>query len=487
MGLLAKISQITKMNLNFVRNIFDHQTKSINSAVFILAITSFASALLGLFRDRLLASNFGAGNELDIYYAAFRIPDFISMVFIIGAISAAIIPVFSQYLVNSREKAFQFLSNLLNLFLISLIGICLIFIIFTPQIITIIVPGFLSEKKEITVLLTRIMFLSPILLGISNVISAILQVFKRFFVASLAPIMYNLGIIFGILFFVPWWGLTGLAWGVVFGGFLHLIIQLPSLWKVGFKLEKIFNFKETGLWKVIKLTLPRSIGLATTQINLIIITAIASTLTAGSIAVFSLAETLSRPLYTFVAVSFSTAVFPALSLSFSKKAKEEFNQIFSSAFNKIFWLVLPVGILLFIFKDFIVKIILQNGKFGYADAGLTAACFGIFSLGIFAEGLTLHIAKSFYSFHDTKTPALISIGNAIFTLILCLVFVKLLSSPNLLQHIFINFLGIKNPQGAQVIALPLAISLSAIFHFLTLWLLFRRKRKLVFNTSLAGK
>ena len=206
-------------------HIFNSKTKTITSAAGILAAASLISGFLGLFRDRLLAGSFGAGDELDIYYAAFRIPDFISMVLIMGAISAAIIPIFSEYLVRSHEQAWRFFSNLVNLFFISLIVVSAILIIFVPQILSVIVPGFIGDKKESAVLLTRIMFLSPILLGISNIISGILRVFKRFLVTSLAPIMYNLGIIFGIMFFVPLMGLKGLAWGVVFELFFIFLFR----------------------------------------------------------------------------------------------------------------------------------------------------------------------------------------------------------------------------------------------------------------------
>jgi len=457
------------------KNILNHQTKNINSAAFILAGASFISILLGLFRDRLLARNFGLGDELDIYYAAFRIPDFISMVLMLGAIGAAIIPIFSEYLVKNREEAFKYLSNLLNLFLIFLILICGILFIFAPNLVSWIVPGFLAEKKELTILLTRIMFLSPIFLGISNMISGILRVFKRFLITSLAPIMYNFGIISGILFFVPRIGLPGLAWGVVLGGFLHLLIQLPILIKVGFKPKKILNISEPGFLKTLKLTIPRSIGLAATQINLIVVTAIASTLAVGSIGAFNLAESLSRPLLTLVGISFSTAAFPALSLAFSKKNKEKFTKIFFSTFYKILFFILPLSFLLFLFCDFFVKIILRVGKFGLVDVSLTAACLGMFCLGIFAQGLVLLIAKAFYALQDTKTPAAVSVIGMLINIIFCFSFIKLLSFPNPFQQFLVNILNLPTLKNIEIIGLPLALSLSAVFQFFILFPLFWRK------------
>jgi putative peptidoglycan lipid II flippase len=463
------------MKVNFLKNIFNIQTKNITSAAFILAGAYFISLLLGLFRDRLLASRFGLGFELDIYYAAFRIPDFISMVLIMGAIGAAIIPIFSECLVKNREEAFKYLSNLLNLFLIFLILICGILFIFAPHLVSWIAPGFSQESKELTIFLTRIMFLSPIFLGISNIISGILRIFKRFLITSLAPIMYNLGIIFGILFFVPRIGLPGLAWGVVLGGFLHLLIQLPILIKVGFKPKKILNISEPGFLKTLKLTIPRAVGLAATQVNLIVVTVIASTLAAGSIGAFNLAESFSRPLLTLVGVSFSTAAFPALSLAFSKENKEKFTKIFLSTFYKILFFILPLSFLLFLFRDLLVKTILRVGKFGLVDAQLTAACLGLFCLGIFAQGLVLLIAKAFYAIKDTKTPAAVSVIGMIVNVIFCFSFIELLSFPGSFQQFLVNFLGLSTLNNIKIIGLPLALSLSAIFQFFILFPLFWRK------------
>ena len=456
-------------------HIFNSKTKTITSAAGILAAASLISGFLGLFRDRLLAGSFGAGDELDIYYAAFRIPDFISMVLIMGAISAAIIPIFSEYLVRSNEQAWRFFSNLVNLFFISLIVIAGILIIFVPQILSVIVPGFIGDKKESAVLLTRIMFLSPILLGISNIISGILRVFKRFLVTSLAPIMYNLGIIFGIMFFVPLMGLKGLAWGVVFGAFLHLFVQIPILLKVGFKPKKILNFSEPGFLRAVKLTIPRAIGLAAGQINLIVITAIGSTLAAGSIAVFSLANNLQNLPITLIAVSFSTAAFPFLTLYFSKKEKEKLIQKFSSVFRQILFLIVPVSILTFILRAQIVRVILGTGKFGWADTQLTAACLGIFSFAIFAYGLALLVSKTFYAFQNTKIPASVTLFTVGLNIVLCYFFVWVLGFENAFQNFLISFLDLQGIKENSVIGLPLALAVSGIFQ-VSLLLMFLHKK-----------
>jgi putative peptidoglycan lipid II flippase len=472
------------MNLNKLKNIFDHQAKSINKAAIILAATSFLSALLGLLRDRLLAGRFGAGDELDIYYTAFRIPDFLTMVLVMGAISAAITPIFSQHLVRSNKEAWKFLANLLNLFLFILIIVSLILIIFVPQLIGLIAPGFSGEKKELTILLTRIMFLSPFLLGIGNILSSVLCVFRRFLIASFTPIVYNLGIIFGILFFVPIMGLKGLAWGVVLGGILYVLIQLPILFKIGFSPQRILNFKDESFRKVVRLSIPRSVGLAASQINLVVMTAIASKLASGNIAIFNLADNLSRPLLTFVGISFSTAAFPSLALAFSKKSKDKFFQIFSETFSKIIYFILPLSLLLFILRDLVVKIILKVGKFGLIDTHLTAACLGMFALGLFAQSLVLLIAKVFYAVQNTKIPAIASIITMIFNIPLALFFVRFFSFQNSIQAIFIKIFNLQNLENISIIGLPLAFSISATIQFLILLAIFYQKKKQFFSSSI---
>ncbi|MEA3453157.1 MAG: murein biosynthesis integral membrane protein MurJ [Patescibacteria group bacterium] len=473
-----------------IKKILNTETNKIPVAAFVLGIASLGSALLGFFRDRLLAGNFGAGDDLDIYYTAFRIPDFINMVLIMGAVSAAIIPIFTLYLHKDKEEAKQFLTSLLNLFMIVFIVVSLFLFVFAPQLISLIAPGFGIEKKETTVLLTRIMFLSPILLGMSNIISGILQVFSRFLVTAIAPITYNLGIIFGILVFVPKMGLTGLAWGVALGAGLHLIIQLPIFFLLGFRLFNKFTIFHPGVKKVFKLMLPRSLGIAASQINLMVMTAIGSTLAIGSIAVFSLANNLSRSLLILLAVPFSTAAFPALSSTFSQGKRQEFLKKFSLSFRLLIFLIIPTSALLFILRAQIVRIIYGTGRFSWADTRLTSACLALFALSLFAYGLGLLLSKAFYAAQDTKTPTLIGLISIGLNIGLCFLFVHFLNSVNFFSRLIIDILKLEGLDSVSIVGLPLAYSISGIFQFVLLfWFLHKKlgatKQKEILHT--AGK
>lgn len=459
------------MNQNFLNS----QTKSISSASLILAISYLFSAFLGLIRDRLLAGTFGAGNELDIYYTAFTVPDFVALILIFGAISAAVIPIFSSYLIKDKEEAWRYISRLFNVFLGFLIVVCLILILLTPAIISAIAPGFSGDKKEMAVLLMRIMFLSPIILGASNMISGILQVFNRFLVTALAPIMYNLGIIIGIVFFVPKFGLQGLAWGVVLGGILHLLIQLPAFFFSGFRYKASFNYKDPGVTKTIKLMAPRSLGLGAGQLNTIATTAIASTLLSGSIAVFNLANNLASIFVNAVAVSVSTAAFPSMSMAFLRDEGEEFLRKFSGIFRQIIFLVVPLSLLILILRAQIVRVVLGAGRFDWADTKLTTACLGILALNLIAQALILFLSKTFYASHNTKIPAIISGLTVAFNIILSLLLVwlvKFSAGFNLFLQSFLRLGGVAN---IGVIALAIAYTITAVLECALLLYMFYKK------------
>ncbi len=455
----------------------EHRAEKVSAAALIISISSFLSFALGLVRDRLLTGYFGAGNELDVYYAAFRIPDFVALVLMMGAISVAIIPIFTQKLLEDKQKSFNYLANLINVFLTVLVGICAVLFIFAPSLISLIAPGFSADKREVTVMLTRIMFLSPILLGVSNIISAVLMVFKRFLITSLAPVFYNLGSIIGIVFLVPFMGVQGLAWGIVLGAFMHLAIQIPSLYGVGFRFKKTFKLFDKDLLQTIKLTIPRAIGLTASQINLIIITAIGSTLVAGSVTVFSLANDLTSPILGLVAIPFATAVFPALALAISKNNKTDFLQKFYSAFRQIIFFLVPASALCFLLRAHLVRIVFGAGKFDWSATKLTAACFGIFMFALLAQGLIYLASRAFFAIKNTVIPTVVSIISIAVLPALAKLFIFLLSYPNGFSLFFQQFLKIEGMKNLVVIALPLAISVDAIIQIALLLILLKLKIK----------
>ncbi len=392
---------------------------SIASAAMILALATLASKILGFFKITILAKQFHLGNELDVYYAAFRIPDFIFNLIVMGALSAGFIPVFARLISEKKEgEAFRTTNIILNLLFVMVLFLCVASIIFAPQLIGLVAPGFHDEKKAMTIELTRIMFLSPIFLLLSSILGGILQSYGRFFIYSLSPIMYNIGIIIGAVYFSQWWGLPGLAWGVVLGSFLHFAIQLPIVFKLGFSYQWVIDIKDAGTRQIIKMMIPRTLTLTTTQLNLLVITAIASTLEAGSLAVFNLANDLqSFPLGLF-AISFAVASFPTLSSLGAIEHRTEFARNLSKTTRQILFFVIPISILLIVLRAQIVRVILGHGQFGWDATIMTLNTLGIFSISLFAQSVIPLFSRAFWALHDAKTPFFTSLAGMIINLIL---------------------------------------------------------------------
>ncbi len=406
--------------------ILHRQFKTIFGAGVVLASFNLLSKIMGLLRDRILAGSFGAGDMLDIYYTAFRIPDFIFNLIVIGAVSAAFIPVFIEKYEKDKNSAWNLVSNFLNFSLVIIAVLSFILLIFTPQLMEYIAPGFDSEKKEAAIALTRLMFLSPIIFAISTIMGSALQSLQKFMSYAIAPILYNVGIIIGALFFAPNMenAYMGLGWGVILGAFLHLLIQLPTLIKSGFNWKGILDFKDSALRKIITLMIPRTIGLAALQINFIVINAIASTLAVGSITIFNFANHLQHLPIGFFGASLATAIFPAFSRRALSDRKRFIENVYSSI-KSIVLMVLPVSILMYFLRFWIVDIVLGVGNFDVGDVALTAEVLGIFSFSILAYSLILILSKAYFAVQDTRTPVVFSVISIIVNIILSFQFAYL--------------------------------------------------------------
>ncbi len=416
------------------------------------------SRFLGIFRDRILAGEFGAGDTLDIYYAAFRIPDLVFNLLVLGALSAGFIPIFTKLLKNpigkisdifsgeKNKEAWELTNNILNILAVSLLVLAGLGVIFAPYLMKLIAPGFSGEKYDATVVLTRIMFLSPIFLGISGIIGGVLQSFKRFFVYSLAPIVYNIGIIIGALYFVPVWGIYGLAWGVVLGAFAHMLVQLPMIFKLGFRYRRMFNYKDGDVRKIGRMMIPRTMSLAIVQINLLVITVIASTLASGSLTVFNFANNLQYfPIGVF-GISFALAAFPTLSaVAFDKKKLIE---NFSQTLRQILFFIVPSTVLLLTLRAQIVRVIYGTGNFSWEDTILTIDTLGFFAVSLFAQATIPLLIRVFYARHNSKTPFYIGIIAVIVNV----------------------FLSLWLARGLGVAGLALAFSIANIINFIILWI-----------------
>lgn len=416
----------------------------------LIAFFTIISKLLGLVRDRLLASTFGAGALLDTYYAAFKLPDLIFNTLVLGALAAAFIPVFTKLWLIDKERALRVANTVLNYLLLILLVLLAVVWLLADRLVPLFTPGFSLEQWQQTVVLTRIMLLSIVFFGISNVFGGILNSLRRFLTFSLAPVFYNLGIILGITAFWQWWGIEGLAWGVVFGSLLHFLIQLPETLKAGWFYQ--WAWRVSGeVKKIFRLMVPRMLGMATQQVNLLVITIIASSLSSGSLAIFNLANNLQSLPSSIFGVSLAIAVFPVFSEALALKDHTGFVSAFSLHFRRILFLIIPVSVLLLLLRAQIVRVVLGSGQFDWSDTYFTAQSLGWFVISLFAQSLIPMVARTFYALEDTKTPVMISI---------------LAISLNIVGSIFLGpVMGVEG--------LALAFSVAAILQLLILMVVLR--------------
>jgi len=393
---------------------FHAETNGLTAAAIIIGTAALAADIVGVLRDRTLASTFGAGNSLDVYYAAFRIPDFLYTLVIVGSLSAGFIPVFAEYLeTRSTEQAWKLAENVLSVVGACMAVFCAVLALAAPIPVPLTVPGFDATKTAQTVQLAQIMFLSPFFLGLSAVMGGILQATRRFIAFSIAPVAYNLGIIFGALVLAPELGIVGVAWGVVLGAFLHFLIQAAVVLRLGLRRIPRPSFKQEGVTRILKLMAPRTAGLAVSQLNLVVLLIFASTLSEGSVAVFNLANNLQGFPVSIIGISYAVAAFPILSKAAGRKDIAAFKRALGAAARKICFFILPMTALFFLLRAQIVRLALGAGVFGWSDTIRTASVLGMFLTSLVAQSLVPLLARAFYALQNTKTPLWIGLASEI--------------------------------------------------------------------------
>lgn len=382
---------------------------SLTSGAVTIAVFSVASRLMGVVRDRLLAHTFGAGTELDAYYAAFRIPDFIFNTIVLGAVASAFIPVFMNLKRERVESALKLAHTLMTGVVAMLIFWAVIGFVLAPQIMSVVAPGFDADRLELAIRLTRIMLVATIFFGASNVVGSLLQAERKFTAFAVAPLAYNIGIILGIVLLVPRFGVMGLAWGVVAGSIFHFLIQLPAAKHSGFGLRLSFDFKNPALRRVASLLAPRTLGLAASQLNQIVTASFISHLSVGTLAAFALASNLqSFPISVF-GVSLAVAAFPVFSQAFGNNENGSFSAHFHDSMRRILFFVLPLAVLFLVLRAQIVRVVLGSGSFDWSDTIRTAQALGFLALAMVSDSLVPLVARAFYALQDTRTPVIISL------------------------------------------------------------------------------
>lgn len=434
------------------------EVRGMHQAAYLLAAFALLSQLLALVRDRLFAAEFGASHTLDVYYAAFRIPDLLFATVASLLSLYALLPVLSRLSENDEGKMISFLRQTLLYFFVGLGAISLVVFVLAPWLLQLVAPGIVTPDL---IALTRILLLQPIFLGASNILANLTQIRHRFFLYSISPLLYNLGIIGGIMFLYPLYGVEGLGWGVVFGAVLHMLVQLPF-----FAVEKPqSHMAASEFWRELKsvlaLSVPRTLSLGAGQISLLLLTALASFMAPGSIAVFMFGWNLQAVPLTIIGVSYSVAAFPTLSKLHAGGEAEEFARHVGVALRHIVFWTVPATALIIVLRAQLVRTILGAGAFDWAATRLVAAALALFILSLLAQSVSMLIARAYYAAGNTIKPFYFGLITVATTVATALLFIAVFHGNYLWRNMLEEMLRVSDLSGTTVLMLALSLTLGS--------------------------
>jgi putative peptidoglycan lipid II flippase len=378
-------------------------------ATIMISIASFFSYLIGLFRDRIIAINFGTTTATDTYNASFLIPDFLFNLFIAGALSAAFLPVFSKYLIKDKKEAFRIANTVITGGTLLIAVLATIAFIFMGKIVPVIFANTEIEMQKSIILMTRIMLPTAVLFAISNSLGNILMSYKHFATYAAAPILYNLGIIIGVYFFNDELGIYAAATGVLIGAILHALVRIYETFNTDFKYRPLLDFSHPGLRKIIKLMIPKTISLISWQVNFYIFAIVGINMMNGGFAAFNFARNIQSFAVSLFGIAFATAIYPYLSTAFGEGNKALFTKQIQKTIQRILFFTIPSMLGMMLLSEEIIDLILGGGIFNESSVEITAKILFFFALAIPLESLSQIFARSFYATHNTKTPMLINI------------------------------------------------------------------------------
>ena len=410
--------------------LFSKKQQTIGSAAFILISMVFTSRVLGLVRDRLLNARF-TPDELGVYFAAFRLPNLIFELLVMGALTSAFIPVFTKYVTQQNEKeGFDVAATLINMSIAVMIVLAIPLLLFANQLSHFLAPGFSPEQIARMATYTRFMILFQVLpLLVGNFFTGILQSYNMFLIPALAPVVYNLGIIIGVVVLTPMVGLMAPVYGVGIGAGLFMLIQIPLVIVVGYRHKFSFNWRNQGVREVLKLIGPRTLGLAVSQIDSTVDLMLASLLGARMVTVFNFAQQLQQLPVGLFGVSVAQAALPTLSAASAKSDHGDFKKSVISAIHQILFFVFPASALFIVLRIPVVRLVFGAARFDWQATVLTGMTLSMFSISIFAQSIVNVLARGFYALYDTKTPVKISVVSIGTNTLLSLFFIKVMGLP----------------------------------------------------------
>jgi putative peptidoglycan lipid II flippase len=391
----------------------EKQQTTILSAAAIITVANIASSLSGLIRQRLLIGSFFHTEEsrqaFEALLVAFQVPDMMFQLIVLGALSAAFIPVFSYLKKENEQQAFKMSAIVLNILLLIFIAFGVVIFIFAEPI-TAFRTGhqFSADQVLIAANLTRIMLVAQLFFAVSNMMSAILQSYQRFILPSIAPILYNVGIVLGVYLFAPYLGIYSAGVGVCIGALLHMAIQVPLTMKLGFKPSLSLNTRFPGVRDLFKLMPPRVLTIGITEIQNLGLGFFATSLPALSFVVIRLAITLITIPIRLFGVPISQASLPFLASEADEKGLGRFKELLLQSMHQISFFAMPASVLILILRVPIVRLVFGTHNFPWTTTITTGRAVAIISVSIAAQAMVQLLIRAFHSLKDTRTPLIIT-------------------------------------------------------------------------------
>ena len=384
--------------------------KLLTAGSLLLAVSSLISRILGVYRDHLFAKYFGVSESLDAYYAAFTIPDLLYALLIMSSISAIFLPMFQKYKVKENwDEAWKFTSSVLNTLVLFFAALAGVLTLGADVLVSFYVPNFSAEQQELTASMIRIMMLSPLFFLFSSIMISVENAFQKFFAQALAPILYNVGIIVGVVYLSQSFGIEGVAYGVVLGAILQMLIQIPFFLQTGFKWSCNF-LKGKQLREMAVHFWPRLLSVSITHVSLAANVVIAAMLTTGAVTLYNLSFNIQSFTYGMIAVSLSIPAFALLTQKAAEKDTKGFQMVLKNTFEKTLFWMLPANIGLYIVAEPLIKLLLEYGAFTAADTLVLTHLVQIYAIGLMFTGVIILLVKAYLAMQKTWFVTFVGLG-----------------------------------------------------------------------------
>lgn len=409
---------------------FWNKQASVRSAATVLIIMVFTSRILGLLRDRMLAARFSP-DELGVYLAAFRLPNLLFELLVMGALTSAFIPVYTKYITQGKQQEGWRISNtVITICCIIFACIALPILIWTKEVSHFIAPGFSDAQVGQMIGFTRFMVIAqvfPLLIG--NFFTGILQSHTLFFIPAIAPVVYNIGIIIAVAGLSTSIGLWAPVVGVGIGAVLFMVIQIPSLIRLGYRSRIAVDIHNQGVREIGKLMVPRTIGLAVSQVDTTVDLILSTLLGARMVTVFNFAQHLQQLPIGLFGATVAQAAFPLLSQASASEDKDKFAKTLYSALNQIIFFIMPVSVLFIVLRIPIVRLVFGASRFDWQATVLTGMTLSMFAISLSAQAISQLLTRGFYALYDTKTPVIIGVVTILINTVFSVVFVQVYKLP----------------------------------------------------------